>query len=88
MYQNKIKDGAQCGEEVDGKLAFLDVFVNNNGCSPNASIFRKRTFTGLLTNYLSFTSFNYKVGFVHVRTLVNRVYKITMTSFCGKMSSL
>ena len=35
---------------------------------------KKKTFTGLHTNYFKFTSFNYKVGLV--RTLVDRVYKI------------
>ena len=62
------------GEEVDTKLAFLVVLGNNNnGCSPNNSV-RKRTFTGLLTNYFTLTSFNYKVSLV--KALVDRVYKI------------
>ena len=63
-------------KEVDGKLTFLDVLVNKNCCSPNTSVFHtcKRTFTGLLTNYFSFTSFNFKVGLI--RTLVDRFYKI------------
>ena len=49
--------------------------VNNN--DPNASltsIYRKKTFTGLLTNYFSFTSYSYKVGLI--KTLVDRAYKI------------
>ncbi|CAH3185349.1 unnamed protein product, partial [Porites evermanni] len=45
--------------EVDNKLAFLDIL---------------KTFTGLLINYFSFTSFSYKMGLV--RTLVDRLYKI------------
>ena len=60
--------------EVDNKLAFLDVLVNNNPLNLQTSVFRKKTFTGLLTNYFSFTSFSYKMGLV--RTLVDRVYKI------------
>ena len=28
-------------KEVDGKLVFFDVLVNNNVCSPNTSIFRE-----------------------------------------------
>ena len=61
-------------KEVDNKLAFLDVLVNNNPLNLLTSVFRKETFTGLLTNYFSFTSFSYKMGVV--RTLVDRVYKI------------
>ena len=38
------------------------------------SVFRKKTFAGLLTNYFSFTSFSFQMGLV--RTLVDRVYKI------------
>ena len=40
-------------------------------------VYRKKTFTGLLTNYLSFTSYSYKVGLI--RTLVDRAYKINNT---------
>ena len=61
-------------KEVDNKLAFLDVLVNNNPPNLQTSVFRKKTFTGLLTNYFNFTSFSYKMGLV--RTLVDRVYKI------------
>ena len=51
--------------------------INNNPLNlqtAQTSVFRKKTFTGLLTNYFSFTSFSYKMGLV--RTLVDRVYKI------------
>ena len=61
-------------KELDNKLAFLNVLVNNNPLNLQTSIFRKKTFTVLLTNYFSFTSFSYKMGLV--RTLVDRVYKI------------
>ena len=40
-------------------------------------VYRKKTFTGLLTNYFSFTSYSYKVGLI--RTLVDRAYKINNT---------
>ena len=62
-------------KEAHNKLPFLDVLVNNN--DPNSlltSVYRKKTFTGLLTNYFSFTSYSYKVGLI--RTLVDRAYKI------------
>ena len=65
-------------KEAHHKLPFLDVLVNNN--DPNSlltSVYRKKTFTGLLTNYFSFTSYSYKVGLI--RTLVDRAYKINNT---------
>ena len=61
-------------KEVDNKLGFLDVLVNNNPLNLQTSVFCKKTFTGLLTNYFSFTSFSYKMG--RVRTLVDSVHKI------------
>ena len=60
-------------KKVD-KLAFLDVLVNNNPPNLQISVSRKKTFTGLLINFFSFTSFSHKMGLVG--TLVDRVYKI------------
>jgi len=40
-------------------------------------VYHKKTFTGLLTNYFSFTPFYYKLGLI--RTLVDRKYKINNT---------
>ena len=65
-------------KEVQHKLPFLDVLIDNN--DPNSfltRVYRKKTFTGLLTNYFSFTSYSYKVGLI--RTLVDRAYKINNT---------
>ena len=65
-------------KEARHKLPFLDVLVDNN--NPNSfltRVCRKKTFTGLLTNYFSFTSYSYKVGLI--RTLVDRAYKIKNT---------
>jgi len=62
-------------KEAYHKLPFLDVLVNDN--DPNSlltSVYRKKTFTGLLTNYFSFTLYFYKVGLI--RTLDDRAYKI------------
>ena len=56
-------------------LAFLDVFINNKDPSCLfTSLHRKSTFTGLLTNFFSFTSFSYKIGLI--RTLADRAFKI------------
>jgi len=39
-------------KEVDHKLPFLDVFIHNHSPGPpTTTVFRKKTFTGLLTNY-------------------------------------
>ena len=65
-------------KQVNHKLPFLDVLIDNH--DPNSSltkVYRKKTFTGLLTNYLSFTSYSYKVGLI--KTLLDRAYKINNT---------
>ena len=69
--------------ETDGKLPFLDVILSkqrssNNECSCITSVFRKKTYTGLLTNYFSFIPFQYKVGLI--KTLIDRAYKINNTT--------
>ena len=48
--------------------------------TPNSSltrVYRKKIFTGLPTNYFSFTSYSHKVGLI--KTHVNRAYKINNT---------
>ena len=64
-------------KEIDHKIPFLDVLINNDTHFPVTSVYRKKTFTGLLTNYFSFTSRSYKLGLI--RTLVDRAYKINNT---------
>ena len=62
-------------KEAHHKLPFLDVLVDNTDpISFVTRVYRKKTFTGLLTNYFSFTSYSYKVGLI--RALVDRAYKI------------
>ena len=59
-------------------LAFLDVRIDNKIPSGLiTSVYRKATFTGLLTNFFSFTAFSYKLGLI--RTLLDRTYKISNT---------
>ena len=66
------------GKETDNTLAFLDVLINNKDpTNLITSVYRKKTFTGLLTNFLSYTSFSYKLGLI--RTLIDRAYKINST---------
>ena len=76
-------------KETNKILAFLDVCINNNdpSCLKTAT-YRKKTFTGVLTNFFSFTSFSYKVGLM--RTLVDRAYKInnSLLSFSNDIKKL
>ena len=64
--------------ETDHVLPFLDVLINNT--DPHQSVttvYRKKTFTGLLTSYLSFCPFTYKLGLI--KTLIHRTFKINNT---------
>ena len=65
-------------KETNKMLASLDVCINNKDpCNLLMSVHRKKTFSGLLTNFFSFTSYSYKIGLI--RTLVDRAYKINTT---------
>ena len=69
--------------EEKGQLPFLDVLLSKQSTSDNqyscvTSVFRKKTYTGLLTNYFSFTPFKYKLGLI--KTLIDRAYKINNTT--------
>ena len=64
--------------ESNQVLPFLDVLLNNNSPqSPVTTVYRKKTFTGLLTNFSSFTPLCYKMGLV--KTLIDRTFKINNT---------
>ena len=52
--------------------------MDNSGASCITSIYHKSTYTALLTNFLSFTCFSYKVGLIY--TLVDRIFKINNTT--------
>ena len=68
-----IKFTLEC--EENGRLAFLDVLVMK-GLNGDLSMttYRKPSNTGLLTNFLSFTSYSYKVGLI--KCLCDRAHKI------------
>ena len=66
------------GRETNHVLPFLDVLINNT--DPHQSVttvYRKKTFTGLLTSYLSLCPFTYKLGLI--KTLTHRTFKINNT---------
>ena len=65
-------------KEIDKKIPFLDVLIDNSQPRTRITrVYRKKTFTGLLTNYFSFTPFSYKRGLI--RTLADRTYKTNNT---------
>ena len=66
-------------KEIKQKLSFLDIIIDNSSGSLITSIFHKKTFTGLLTSFDSFTSFSYKIGLV--KCLIDRAFKINNTWF-------
>ena len=61
--------------EIDKKLPFLDILIDNNDpTGPITSVYHKKTYTGMLTNFFSFCPWSYKTGLV--RTLVDRTFRI------------
>ena len=61
--------------EERGQLPFLDVLLSKQSVSDRqgsfiTSVYRKKTYTGLLTNYFSFTPFKYKLGLIGHFTVV------------------
>ena len=79
-FLNSQHDNIKFTMEKEGNntLAFLDVFINNKDPSNLiTSVYRKATFTSLLTDFFSFTSFSYKLGLI--QTLLDRAYKINNT---------
>ena len=70
--------------EEKGQLSFLHVLLSKQSASDHrgsfiTSVYRKKTYyTGLLTNYFSFTPFKYKLGLI--KTLIDRAYKINNTT--------
>ena len=58
--------------EENHKLPFLDVLLDKqSNQSIITSVFHKKTYTGLLTNYYNFVPFSYKLG--SVRTLIGGI---------------
>ena len=67
--------------EDKGQLPFLDVLLSKQSASDHqgsfiTSAYHKKTYTGLLTNYFSFTPFKYKLGLI--KTLIEPTKLITL----------
>ena len=64
-------------KEKNKKVPFLDILNDSSSNKLVTSVYRKPTYTGLLTNYNSFTSPNYKKGLI--KTLIDRTFRINST---------
>jgi hypothetical protein len=64
--------------EHDNSLPFLDVLVSKSANQFITSVYRKKTWTGLYTNYHSCVPLQYKIGLI--RTLLHRACKICSPS--------
>jgi hypothetical protein len=60
--------------EVKKKLPFLDVLVENKSCEFRTTIYRKKTYTGVLLNWNSLTARKYKINLI--KCLLDRIWKI------------
>ena len=49
-------------KQINSKLSFLDLNIENTSGSFSSSIFRKATFTGLGMNFLSYCHLIYKIN--------------------------
>ena len=68
-------------KQIDHSIAFLDVcisFINNQNLT--LQIYHISTYTGLLLNFKSFTSFSYKISLI--KCLIDRSFK-----FCNNWNS-
>ena len=62
-------------KQINHSIAFIDVFmsvINNQNLSLQA--YHKLTYTGLLLNFKSFTSFSYKISLI--KCMIDRSFKI------------
>ena len=65
--------------EINGSLSFLDVKIFRENEKFVTSVFRKETFSGVYTNFISFIPLAYKFGLVH--TFLNRCFNLSSEFF-------
>ena len=51
-------------KQTENQLSFLNLLITSNGGNFLTSVYQKKHFIGLYTDYLSFTPFSYKIGLV------------------------
>ena len=62
-------------KQINHSIAFLDVFISGiSNENLKLQTYHKSTYTGLLLNFRSFTSFSYKIS--SITFLINRSYRI------------
>ena len=62
-------------KQINHSIAFLDVFISGiNNENLTLQTYHKSTYTGLLLNFKSFTSFSYKISLI--KCLIDRSFKI------------
>ena len=62
-------------KQINHSIAFLDVFISGiNNQNLTLQTYHKSTYTGLLLNFKSFTSFSYKISLI--KCLIDRLFKI------------
>ena len=62
-------------KQINHSIAFLDVFISGiNNQNLTLQTYHKLTYTGLLLNFKSFTSFSYKISLI--KCLIDRSFKI------------
>ena len=62
------------GKQINHSIAFLDVFISGtNNQDLILQTYHKLTYTGLLLNFKSFTSFSYKISLI--KCLIDRSFK-------------
>ena len=64
-------------KEKNNQLPFLDILNDSSSNKLVTSVYRKPTYSGLLTNYNSFTSPNYEKGLI--KTLIHGTFRINCT---------
>ena len=61
--------------QIKNSIAFLNVFISGiNNQNLTLQTYHKSTYTGLLLNFNSFTSFSYKISLI--KCLIDRLFKI------------
>ena len=62
-------------KQINHSIAFLDLFISGiNNQNFTLQTYHKSTYTGLLLNFKSFTSFSYKISLI--KCLIDRSFKI------------
>ena len=62
-------------KQINRSITFLDVFISGiNNQNLTLQTYHKLTYTGLLLNFKSFTSFSHKISLI--KCLIDRSFKI------------